>query len=545
MEKSIAPRSFVSNQRAPGAPGVYAGPRTLEEEVLATVWAKVLRVARVSIDADYFLLGGDSIRAIQIAGIAAESGLDINLDMIFRHKTIRELAAAIAGPTAPVRVSSAPFSLISEEDRRRMPVDAEDGYGLSRLQAGMVFECQIHPGSAIYHDIFSFHVRLPLDRAALERAVAELVNRHPMLRTSFHLEGFNEPLQIVHRTAAPPITFEDLRGLSRQEQRDSVARWMEDEKRIGFDYSNPPLLRFRAHETSPDSFYYSLSFHHAILDGWSDASMLVELGLSYYRLLSGKPIDIDTPASQYRDFIVAERAASHSDEHRRYWLNLLKGCTPVTIPRWSRPGDDGRRGVRMHRVTIGKERSRALIDLARELAIPLKSVLLAAHLRVMRLVSGLKDVVTTISSAGRLETADGHRVIGLHLNSTPLRLNLDGGRWVELARGAFAAERDALPWRRYPLADIQRDLGFRRLSETSFYYTHYHLVENLWSFLILRFWTNWVTKKPASRWLQTSALTRTPPKSHSTFPTTQPSFHSRRCRRLAAITIVSSDSGRT
>ena len=207
--------------------------------------------------------------------------------------------------------------------------------------------------------------------------------------------------------------------------------------------------------------------------------MLIELALSYHRLVSGKPIGIDAPSSLYRDFIAAERIASHSAEHRRYWLNLFDGCSPLTIPRWSKPGDDGRRGVRMHRVQIGKERSQALINLARELAIPLKSVLLAAHLKVMGFVSGRTDVVTTISSAGRLESADGHRVIGLHLNSTPLRLNLGSGRWLELARAAFAAERDALPWRRYPLADVQRDLGFRRLSETSFYYTHYHLVENL------------------------------------------------------------------
>jgi amino acid adenylation domain-containing protein len=476
IDRSALKRHDLS---APVNTGVYSGPRTLEEEVLATIWAKVLGLPRVSINADYFLLGGDSIRAIQIAGIAAEAGLDISLDMIFRHKTVRELAAAVTSPTRQAIISTSPFSLISEEDRLRLPDDAEDAYGLSRLQAGMVFERQIHPGSAIYHDIFSFHVNLPLDTATLERAITELVNRHPMFRTSFHLEGFSEPLQIVHRTAETPVTFDDLQGLSREEQRASIARWMEEEKRIGFDYLNPPLLRFRAHKTSPESFYFSLSFHHAILDGWSDATMLVELGLSYYRLLASKPTGIDAPTSLYRDFIAAERAATISAEHRQYWLDLLRGCTPTTIPRWARPGDDGSRGVRMHRVTIGMERSRALINLARELAIPLKSVLLTAHMRIMNFVGGLSDVVTSISSAGRLETSDGHRVMGLHLNSTPLRLNLDGGRWIDLARAAFEAERDALPWRRYPLADIQRDLGFRRLSETSFYYTHYHLVENL------------------------------------------------------------------
>jgi len=467
----------------PAGPGGYSGPRTFEEEVLATIWAKVLGMDRVSVDADYFLLGGDSIRAIQIAGLAAEAGLNVTMNSLFRHRTVRELAAAIISSTPQTQRSTAPFSLISEEDRVKLLADSatdiEDAYPLSRLQAGMVFERQLHPGTAIYHDIFSRLVRMRLDTEKLEQAVAELVARHPMLRTSFHIEGFSEPLQIVHRVVALPITFEDLTGLSAEAQRETVVRWMEEQKRQGFDYLRAPLLQFRAHKAGPDTFYVSLSFHHAILDGWSDTTMLVELALSYSRLLEGKPIGLEPPSTQYREFIAAERAAIRSAEHREYWLNLLGCCTPTTIPRWKRPGDDGSRGVRMYRVPIGHERSRLLINLARELAVPLKSVLMAAHLRVMAFVSGAADVVTTVSSVGRLETADSHQVIGLHLNSTPLRLDVGGGRWVDLVRNAFEAERDALPWRRYPLADIQRDLGLRRLSETSFYYTHYHIVENL------------------------------------------------------------------
>lgn len=472
--------ALLSSKPAANRPGGYAGPRTLEEEVLVTIWAKVLDLDRVGIDDNYFLLGGDSIRAIQIAGLAASADLNVTLNMVFQSQTIRDLAATLSQNAAPLPSPTIPYSLISTDDRKLLPEDAEDAYGLSRLQAGMVFERQLHADSAIYHDVFSHHLRLPLDTEKLRQAVEKLVERHPMLRTSFHLDGFSEPLQIVHRTAAPPITFEDLSALPPEEQRAKVQQWIDKEKEHGFDYSQPPLLRFRAHKTSPETFYFSLSFHHAILDGWSDATMLVELGLSYYRLLNGKPIDLEPPATPYRDFIAAERATLNGNTQLDYWLKLLDGATPTVLPRWTAGTvDDHRRGVRLQRVPIGADRSKALREFARELAVPLKSVLLAAHLRVLSAVGATDDVLTTISSSGRLETADGDRTIGLHINSTPLRLRLAGGRWIDLVRAAFDAERNSLPYRRYPMVDAQRHLGMRRLSETSFYYTHYHVLGNL------------------------------------------------------------------
>lgn len=461
--------------------GQYCGPRSLEEEVLATIFARVLGLDRVGIDDNYFLLGGDSIRAIQIAGLAVSAGLHASLDMVFRHQTVRELAAALTSSGQQTQPATSVFSLVAAEDRLRLPDDAEDAYGLSRLQAGMVFERQLHEESAIYHDVFSHHLRMPLHPELLKQAVEELIRRHPMLRTSFHLDGFSEPLQIVHRGAEAPITFEDLSGLSHPEQRQRVQQWIEQEKDRGFDYDHPPLLRFRAHKTGPETFYFSLSFHHAILDGWSDATMLVELGLSYCRLLAGRPIGLQAPVTLYRDFIAAERTAVSSSEHRDYWLQLLEGATPTILPRWAQRSsvEKGRRGVRLQPVSIGPDRSRALQELARELTVPLKSVLLATHLRALGALAGTRDVVSTISSSGRLETEDGHRTIGLHINSTPYRLQLSGGRWVDLIRAVFDAEREGLPYRRYPMVEVQRNLGLRRLSETSFYYTHYHILEGL------------------------------------------------------------------
>jgi len=467
---------------ATGAAG-YAGPRTLEEEVLATIWAKVLGLPRVSIDDDYFTLGGDSIRAIQVVGQAGQRGLDISIEMIFRHRTVRELARALrlaGGETARV-LAPEPFSLISPEVRAEMPPEIEDAYPLSALQAGMIFHREYHPESAIYHDIFGYHLRMPLDIEKLDQAARALVSRHPALRTAFHLDDFPEPLQLVHLEAPSPLRVTDISHLNEAQQIDALTGWMEEEKRRGFDYHKPPLLRFWIHKRSADSFQFSLSFHHAIIDGWSDASMLVELAVSYQCLLDGKPIPFEAPETRYREFVALERQSLASESHRAYWAGKLHGCRPLTLPRRERvpPSPEGSRGVKLQVVPISDAISNQLRELSRTLAVPLKSVLLAAHMKVMGALAGVTDVLSSLSSAGRPETLDGNQVLGLHLNSTPIRLSLDGGAWTDLIRDAFQNEREALPFRRYPLAEIQRLTGSRRLAETSFYYTHYHNIQQL------------------------------------------------------------------
>jgi len=459
-----------------------SGPCTLEEETLTQIWARVLGVEGVGVEDDYFTLGGDSIRAIEIVGQAEQRGIRISLNDLFKLRTIRVLArAATASDGAAPLLAPEPFCLAAPSDHERLPADAVDAYPLSALQAGMIFHREYHAESAIYHDIFGYRLRMPLEVEKLTKAAEGLVERHPNLRTAFALRGFSEPLQLVRPEAPGPLHVTDLRGLSEDEQEAEIDAWMESEKHRGFDYMQPPLLRFQVHIRSDEDFQFSLSFHHAILDGWSDASMLVELAVSYQHLLEGREIPFQAPKTLYREFIALERRTLDSPQCRQYWADKLKDATPLMLPRWTGASNEaaGPRGVRSQVVPIAPETSAALSRIARELAVPLKSVLLAAHMRVMAELGGAEDVVSSLSSAGRPETLDANDTLGLHLNSTPVRLRLGSGSWNELILDAFEQEREALPYRRFPLAEIQRLTASRRLTETSFYYTHYHNVRRL------------------------------------------------------------------
>jgi non-ribosomal peptide synthetase component F len=83
-------------------------------------------------------------------------------------------------------------------------------------------------------------------------------------------------------------------------------------------------------------------------------------------------------------------------------------------------------------------------------------------------------------SHGRPETADGERVLGLFLNTLPFRHRLTGGTWLQLVQETFAAERELLPFRRYPMARMQQDVGSDTpLFEITFNFTHFHAYDEL------------------------------------------------------------------
>src|SRR5688500_2610296 len=135
----------------------------------------------------------------------------------------------------------------------------EDAYPLAALQAGMLFHSAYEPDAPTYHDLTTLTLRGRFDRAAFEAALAEVTARHPVLRTSFDLTGFSEPVQLVHRSAVLPLEVSDLTHLTdRAEALTRLREWSEEEKRRPFDWAAPPLARAHVHLLPGGPFTFSL-----------------------------------------------------------------------------------------------------------------------------------------------------------------------------------------------------------------------------------------------------------------------------------------------
>ncbi|HLX07384.1 MAG TPA: amino acid adenylation domain-containing protein, partial [Thermoanaerobaculia bacterium] len=467
----------------------YQPPRNAAEAALVEVWEQVLGLDRVGIDDRFFSIGGDSILSLRLRGQAAASGLHFTLPQLFEHQTVRELASRLGSEQQDGAAAPAAFALLSPADRAALPAGLEDAFPLTELQTGMLFHSSWSAESTLYHNVSSYRLAGVFDEAALRDAIAQLLARHAVLRTSFDLRRYSVPLQLVHPRVAAPLAVEDLRGLPAAAQERRLAAAFAAERRDKFDGSAAPLLRFRVHLLTATEFQLTWAEHHAILDGWSVASMIAELFQIYRRQLR---LDLSPlpppPAAAFRDYVALERralAGEAGDEARRFWARRLAGAPRPRLPARLAAAPETVAAawqVRDLHFDLGTERTLALKRLAAASGVALRSVLLAVHFRVLAAITGEADLVSGLVVNGRPEVRDGERVLGLFLNTLPLRLRVGPGSWLDLVHRTAEAERELLPYHRFPMAEVRRaagGAGGEALFETGFNFTHFHVLRSL------------------------------------------------------------------
>ncbi len=494
-ELPLSPSGKVDRRRLPApsaeglrGAGAFAPPRSPLERALAAVWQEVLGLASseassLGLDDNFFAFGGDSIRMLQVRQKAAERGIGLSAQDLFSAPTLRQLArlADAGGALEDDDLGGRPFSLLAAGDKQRLPPGIEDAYPVTALQAGMLFHGEWSRGTATYHDVETLRLRGRLVPRHLADALAQVITRHPVLRTSFDLSSFGEPLQLVHREVGVRLPVRDLAGLDESAAEAAVAAWMAGERRSPFDWRRPPLLRAVLFVRGEGDWEVGVAFHHAILDGWSNATLLSEWLRIYLSLLEGSDAELPpVPEGTQRRFVALERQSAAEGEDEAFWQKELAGARPTRLGRWpEEAGVERGEGVRVVPVPLAAELAEGLVELGRRAQVPLKTVLLAAHLRALALASGSAEVVTGVVFNGRPETQGADRALGLYLATLPLRVPVGRDNGLDLLARTFDAERQALAHARYPVARLPALQGSEPLAEVLFNFNHFHVLEGV------------------------------------------------------------------
>ncbi|MFE9495174.1 amino acid adenylation domain-containing protein [Streptomyces collinus] len=476
-------RALPAPGRAATAVGEHVEARDDDERAMAAVWAEVLGLDTVGVHDNFFDLGGDSLRAVALVGALRAAGWETTVRDVFEHRTVARLRAAVPRDGAPgtgAFVPVEPFALIGAADRAALPGDVTDVYPLSRIQAGMLVEMHGGSGENRYHNITSFRIRddLPFDPDAFRRATDLITERHEVMRTSFALAGYSEPLQLVHAAATMPVVHEDLRHLPAERRQSALWEFADRDRAELFDLARGPLMRMAVHVLDDESWWLSITECHPVIEGWSYHSQLMELLRAYHELNRGRePAPAPPrPAVRYADFIAAELRSLADPADREYWRGVVEGHEKFTVPAgWA--GDPDGPDERYRLDLPLDELEPGLRALATAAEVPYKSVLHAAHSKVLSLLTPAHAFRGGMVADARPEQAGAETVSGMYLNSVPFPYERGARTWGELARQVFGHEVELWPHRRFPMPAMRVPGGERHLIDILFHYLDFHQVD--------------------------------------------------------------------
>ncbi|MEP7308327.1 MAG: amino acid adenylation domain-containing protein [Acidobacteriota bacterium] len=345
----------------------------------------------------------------------ADSRLTRSRNVVFLCTSLRKREEDTIRPLAVGQPRSVVCTMIS------------DIYELSPMQSGMLFQRVFAPGSTAYFDQFSCRLTGRVDADLLHRAWQQLVDRHPVLRTSFHWEELDRPVQVVHQQATLPWQAHDWRELAPQQQAVRWTAYLEDDRARGFQPDVVPLMRAAIARLSGDDYYFCWSHHHLLLDGWCLTLVLSELFTTYECLQQRREPQL-APPRPYRDYItwLQRRDREALD---RYWRDALRGlrsstqlATAVGTASAAPPEPD----ATSHR-QLSEDLTAALRALAARRRLTLSTLVQGAWALLLSRYNGTDDVVFGATVSGRPPELPGiETMLGVFINTVPVRIHVTG-----------------------------------------------------------------------------------------------------------------------
>ncbi|QOC90661.1 non-ribosomal peptide synthetase [Micromonospora craniellae] len=335
----------------------------------------------------------------------------------------------------------------------------EDVYELTPIQQGLLFEQLKRPEAGVYIEQLVLTFAGTLDTDAFGWAWQRVVDRHPVLRTSFHWRAEGQPLQVVHSAAELPVEVLDWREVPLAEQQARLQTWLDRERVEGFDLAKAPLMQISVVHSEPETWWCVWRLSHLLMDGWSFAIAITDFVAAYRsRRLGGEPVW--GPMRPYRDYAAWWRARDGGDSVE-FWRAELAGYQPPeplfidgTPPG---PGEPSHGFVELSLADIEP----GLVELGRAHQLTMNTVVQGAWLIVLAHHYGTTDVACGFTMAHRPASLHGgETILGPLIATMPVRERLEMTRaavsWLRGLQVHIAAVRDHTT---LPLFEVQRLLG--------------------------------------------------------------------------------------
>ncbi|WP_460901673.1 amino acid adenylation domain-containing protein, partial [Paraburkholderia jirisanensis] len=489
----LTPNGKLDRQALPApdqaalATRAYEAPLGEVETTLAAIWQQLLGIERVGRNDHFFELGGHSLLVISLIEQLRQQGWQAQVQTVFTSPTLVAMAAALergtagafavpdnripAGCTA-ITPDMLPLVSLTQDGIDRIAAeipggarDIQDIYPLAPLQEGILF----HHLLGTEGDAYLVRTVLTFDsRERVERFVGALqavIDRHDILRSSVHWDGLPQPVQVVHRAATLQV---DTLALCTQAsvhariqatpEADPLQQLLDatDPRTQRLDLRRAPLMRATVVEDRAcDRWLLSLLDHHMVSDHVTMDFVLEEIRMMLHGDHANLPSALPS-ALPYRNFIAQTRAVEPAG-HEAYFRTQLADIDEPTAPfDVLDVQGDGRRNHSV-RLPLASTLAQRIRTCASERGVTAAVLFHAAWALVLARCTARDDVVFGTVLSGRMQgTAAADRVLGMFVNTLPVRISVAQCSAAELVDQTYQRLSELLAHEQASLALAQR-----------------------------------------------------------------------------------------
>ncbi len=312
-----------------------------------------------------------------------------------------------ATPAGQVTPSDFPLARLTQQQLDALPIAGPaiaDIYPLSPMQQGMLFHTLYEPEVEAYINQLRLDIE-GLDLLAFGRAWQAALDRHDILRSSFHWLGLDIAHQVIHRQVDVQLhVIEDVAA--------DVDALAAAEREKGFLLNAAPLFRLMLVRGAGTAWHLIFTSHHILMDGWSNAQLLGEV-IAHYAGHS-----VPAPLGQFHDYLAWLQQQVPGEA---FWKAALAPLQAPTLLAQALRVPAGGKGMADHQVVLGDDFTRALSEFARHQKVTLNTVLQGAWSLLLQRYTGQDCVAFGATVAGRSAPLPGiEQQLGLFINTLPI-----------------------------------------------------------------------------------------------------------------------------
>lgn len=413
----------------------YKAPATDLEASLCAVWADVLDKEQVSVEANFFQSGGDSLRAVALQlTLGKKLGFDVELGTIFECPTPRLMAARLES---------------GETSDAITPAEPAETYPATVSQQQLFLLSRMKGIGTAYNMPLCLAFEGELDRKRLSTALLTLLDRHESLRTAFEIRN-GKCVQRIEENAHLKLDFS-------QTDKDDPAVFAAGFARP-FDLSRPPLMHAKLVAHEDGRHWLLLDFHHIAFDGVSVGIYLREL-FALYKGEALEPLPI-----QHKD-VAAWEAARVDDikaKHEAFWRGLFDCPPEAELPTdFTRPGHQDFEGA-TYRHQLDSATSDALARLAKANGATLHQIFMTSIGILAGRWADSEDICIGTSMSGR-DRSGTAGIVGMFVRTLPTRIRPENAKaFAELLAETREQMLAIHEHGEYPISSLYEHLGANR-----------------------------------------------------------------------------------